>query len=260
MALIDDLTLGRFVAGDSLLHRTDVPCKLILFAGLVVAAFALPELQQLAGLGILAAALISFSGVGLRIWWRGLSAFRWLFLFTILLHVLLSPGHTLWGVEFLSRDGLVHGLTVVVRLALAVTFSSLLTLTSSPPALARGIGSLLAPFERVGLPSSRIAEMLFLSLHFIPLLREEMLAAGAARRRNVQGPAAPLQWARSFRDLVTPVILQMVERADTLAWQLATGREILPADDVCAEQGRFFNGLILLGITFLWITLLVWLW
>ena len=260
MALIDDLTLGRFVAGDSLLHRTDVRCKLILLAALVVAAFALPEPQQLAGLAILAAALIPFSGVSLRIWWRGLAAFRWLFLFTILLHVLLSPGHTLWGVEFLSRDGLLHGITVVVRLALAVTFSSLLTLTSSPPALALGIGSLFAPLKRVGLPSSRIAEMLFLSLHFIPLLREEMLAAAAARRQDVQGPASALQWARSFRDLVTPVILRMVERADTLARQLAAGKEILPADDVCAGQGRIFYGLILVGVAFIWISLLVWLW
>lgn len=258
MALIDDLTLGRFIAGDSLLHRTDVRCKLILLIMLVAAAFALSTWRQLAGLGIFAVALIALSGVPLRIWWRGLFVFRWLFLFTILLHVLLSPGHTLWGVEFLSRDGLLQGVTVVARLALAVTFSSLLSLTSSPPALALGIGALLAPLGRIGLPSARISEIFFLSLYFIPLLREEMLAAGAARRSSVRGSSSVLQWARSFRDLVTPVILQMVERADALAIQMAEGEQILAAEDFRSAQGSLPFGLVLLAGGFLWISLLGW--
>ncbi len=256
MSLIDDLTIGRFVAGRSLLHRTDVRCKLLVLAVLVTAAFALPKPAQLAGLGLLSGILIAMSGVSPRIWWRGLWVFRWLFLFTVLLHTLLSPGHTLWGLEFFSRDGLLHGLTVVMRLSLAVIFSSMLTLTSSAWALAAGIGSLLAPLGRLGLPAQRIAEILFLTLHFIPLLREELIAAGAGRRR--QKTISLLRWGISLRDLLTPVILGMVDRADQLAQSLALGKEII-TPETAHEQGSLALGFVLIGGAVLWVALLVWL-
>lgn len=227
MGLLNDLTLGRYERGDSPLHRLDPRVKLCGLPLLVVAAFAGGSPLRLAVLALLAAGLVSLSGVGWRVWWRGVWVLRWLFLFTLLLHLLFSPGRTLWGVAWLSLDGLLLGGEVCARLALAVLFSSLLTLTTPPGEVARSFAALLSPLGRLGLPVRDVAMQLLLVLHFVPVLREEALAVLERFRAEGADPGrGPLvARGRVVGRMLAPLLLRLVDRADALARALAAGED-----------------------------------
>jgi energy-coupling factor transport system permease protein len=229
MALIDDITLGRFVPGDSLLHRLDPRLKLAGLPILVIAAFAAHTAGQRLALVLLAATLILLAGGHWRFFLRGLWALRWLFLCTVLLHLLFSPGRTLFGSVWLSHDGLLRGLQVCEQLALAVLFSSLLTLSTSPPELAAALSSLLLPLARFGLPARELSLLLLLVLHFIPILREEALAQLALSRSAGANPARGrlLERGQAVGRMVAPLLLRLVDRADRLALAVAAGRPVV---------------------------------
>jgi energy-coupling factor transport system permease protein len=184
MALIDDMTLGRYVGGDSFLHRLDPRLKLTVLPLLVIAAFSAHTAGQRLALALLAGALVVLAGCHWRFFLRGLWVLRWLFLCTVLLHLFFSPGRTLFGSLWLSLDGLLRGLQVCEQLALAIVFSSLLTLSTSPAELASAVSALLLPLGRFGLPARELSLLLLLVLHFIPILREEGLAQLAANRAS----------------------------------------------------------------------------
>lgn len=229
MALIDDITLGRFVPGNSFLHRLDPRFKLTGLPILVIAAFAAPTAGQRLALALLAGGLILLAGGHWRFFLRGLWVLRWLFLCTVLLHLLFSPGRTLFGSVWLSLDGLLRGLQVCEQLALAVLFSSLLTLSTSPPELAAAVSSVLRPFARFGLPVGELSLLLLLALHFIPVLREEALAQLAASRARGENPARGrlLERGQAVGRMVAPLLLRLVDRADRLALAVAAGEPVV---------------------------------
>lgn len=229
MGLLDDITLGRYEPRESILHRLDPRIKLCGLPLLVIAVFAGHDAMRLAGLGLLAAVLLLLSGIGWRTWWRGLWVLRWLFLFTLLLHLFLSPGRTLWGIAWLSQDGLVRGALVCSQLALAVLFSSLLTLVTSPREVAGACASLLSPLKRVGFPVRDTSLLLLLVLQFVPILREETLDLIAQSRDDGLDPSrgSLLERGQALGRLAAPLILRLVDRADSLAESMAAGDDVI---------------------------------
>ena len=225
MSILNDLTLGRFVPGDSFLHRLDPRVKLAGVPLLIIAVFSGGDALRLGVLGGIAVGLILLSGIRWSLWLRGVRALRWLLLFTLLIHLFFSPGRTLLGVAWLSLDGLIHGTTVSLQLCLAVLFSSLLTLVTSPREIAGAFVSLGAPLRRLGVRVEEGAGLLLLVLHFLPILKEETLAASAATNSDPSRSAPPLSAARfrAMRLMIAPLILRLVDRADALAQASARG-------------------------------------
>ncbi len=227
MSFLDDLTLGRYHPADSFLHRLDPRLKLAGLPLLVIAAFAGAAPLRLAVLALFAGLLLLLGQIPARLWWRGLRALRWLLLFTLLLHLLFSPGRTLFGQIWLSRDGLTQGLLVDGQLVLAVTFSSLLTLTTAPRELAAALSVLLAPLRRC-LPVRETVLLFLLVLQFIPIFREEAAGQLAAARKAGNDPGSgPLPArARALAVMITPLLLRLVDRADALAQAAARGEDV----------------------------------
>ena len=154
---------------------------------------------------------------------RGLRPFRWLFGFTVLLHALTTPGQVLVTVPWLAVpvtwEGLGSGVGVAAQLAVAIAFSSLLTLTTSPTELVWGMERLGSPLTRLGLPVGEFCVSVLLAIRFFPILQQEaerlrlaLLSRGAdyttgGLRRRVKGMAPLL--AILFR--------RVFERAEKIA-------------------------------------------
>lgn len=221
--VLDDLMLGRYVPGDSPLHRLDARFKLGVLPLFAVASFATDVPARLAALAFCFITLFILSGLPWRLASRSLRSLRWLLLFTLLLHLFLTPGRTLFGLELLSYDGFLRGLTVCVQLLLAMAFSSLLTLTSSVEALAAAVAALLLPLRRLGLPVAEPIRLGQLVLRFIPLLREEAVLQVAAFRARGEafGRGSPAARGRLAARMLAPLILGLVDRADALARESA---------------------------------------
>jgi len=225
MAFFDDIALGRHAPGTSSIHGLDPRLKLILFPLLVIASFSASTFLRSGILLLLAVILVALSRIELRCCWRGLFAFRWLFLFMILLHALFSPGRTLFGTDWISLDGLYGGAQAVLRLALAITFSSMLTLTTPPADLASALVALLSPLRRFGLPADAVSRQIFLVFHFIPVVREEgaALMASSPLLKREACRTSLLDRGREVARFLDTLLKRLLEQADSLASEIAGG-------------------------------------
>lgn len=225
--MLGDISLGRYLQVDSFLHRCDPRLKLVGLPLLMIAALAAGgwlRLLLLSGLWLL---LAGVARTPRRIWWKTARALRFLLLFTLLLHLLLTPGRTLVGTSWLSLDGLQVGLLTCWKLLLALFFASLLTLTTRPEEVAAALARLLAPLERIGLPAAAIGEFVQLVLYFVPILQEEVRKVADSHRPDAKVKRNLWQRCKAVGVLVEPLVLRLVDRADQLAHQVAAGQPVL---------------------------------
>jgi energy-coupling factor transport system permease protein len=222
MALLGDITIGKYVEADSPLHRLDPRTKFLAALALMVG---LVRTSGLPALGLCAAFLglaIALSGLPAGLVLRNLRAFLWLFFFTFALHALLTPGQALWHLPYfghaISAAGLERGVLLSARLASVICTASLLTLTTAPLDLTRGLERLLAPFKRLGLPADEIALTASIALRFIPVLIEEAERLHRAQLARGADPGGRLlQRARNLVPLLVPLFVSAFAHADRLA-------------------------------------------
>ncbi len=222
MPALTDVTLGRYVPADSILHRLDPRTKLVSSVALMAAVLSVPGFRALGAFGVLLAAAIALSRLPAVLVWRNLRPFVWLFALTVILHALLTPGTWLGTVPLLgwrvSREGLAAGAFYTLRLAAVITTASLFTLTTAPLELTSGLERLLKPFGRLGLPAHELAMMITIALRFIPVLVDEaerLRRAQLARGADFSGGL--LRRTRQLVPLLVPLFVSAFERADRLA-------------------------------------------
>lgn len=246
------------VLTDSFLRRLDPRVKLLLLPLLVITSFAAPSLARLAILLPMALALLILSRVGAVAILRPLYMLRWLFLCTILLHLFFTPGRTLLGVGWLSLDGLLIGLLICLQLLLAITFSSLLTLTTTPEELVGGGMSLLYPLRRFGVPVQKGGALLLLVLQFIPILADEVVRLLA--KEHAPKPISLVERLKALLIFLETLLLRLVERAEEVALARVTGHHQDPQPSFGAGGMSCRDRLVLLAglgfLVFLWVGLL----
>jgi energy-coupling factor transport system permease protein len=106
---------------------------------------------------------------------------------------------TMWRIA-VTWEGIVAGGTQIYRLCLLVVISALLTLTISPAQLAHGLGAVLGPLARVGLPVLELAMVPAIALRFVPTLFNEIdkiVKAERARGADLRS-RSPWQRVRSW--------------------------------------------------------------
>ncbi len=223
---------SQFQEGNSPLHQLDPRLKLVVCLLLVMATFAATGWGRFLVSALAAAALIQSGHAWNRRLLRSIIRFRWFFLVSLLLHLLLSPGHTLFGLAWLSRDGLLTGLLVCGQMVVAISTATLLAQTTSPEHLARTCGWFLTPLGLLGCRVHEWEEILLLSLNFLPVLHEEVIASAPARGATSSRGVAPegirfrvSQWNQHLTDALERLVL----RADAMASEIVKGDIALAA-------------------------------
>ncbi|GFN23015.1 energy-coupling factor transporter transmembrane component T family protein [Thermanaeromonas sp. C210] len=213
--------LGRYVPGRSFLHRLDPRSKiggLFLYG---VALLAAPNLGSLFALGSLSLAGVFLAHLSWRYLWQQMKPVLLFLLIVVALQATLTPG-TPWsqvGPLVVTREGLELGLVATGRVGFLLVAATLLTATTTPLTLARGIQHLLRPTAALRVPVDEISLMFTLALRFVPTLVEEadrVLKAQAARglsleRRGIIG------WGKNFLPFLIPLFVGTLKRAEDLA-------------------------------------------
>ena len=161
-----------------------------------------------------------------RLYWL-----RWFLLFILFIHLLLSTGHTLFGLSWLSRDGLLHGLLISVQIVTALAFSLALSHLVSPERLAAAAASLLRPLSMAGFNVQGFVNQAVIALNFAPVLKEEgrkilqenEAVIGEVESRGLTGRLLALQ------SRVSPLLISLADRADAMAHDAAADRDYPPA-------------------------------
>lgn len=220
--MMDKLIFGRYIPGDSWIHKLDPRAKLlgtVIFIGIIFLAN-----NWLTYLLLLAFALtaIRLSTIKLSFFINGVKPLIWLILFTVVLQVLFTGGSTVyfdWGPIIVSQEGLLNGVFIFCRFVLIIFMSTLLTLTTMPLSLTDAIEYLLRPLKVVKVPVYEIALMLSIALRFVPTLMDETeKIMNAQRARGVDfGEGNIFQQMKSIVPILIPLFVSSFNRAEELA-------------------------------------------
>lgn len=149
----------------------------------------------------------------------GLSPFLWLFLFTAVLHLFMTPGDPLAWLPHATRQGLIGGLRVGFQLVFAIWLSTLTTLTTSPLDLVWALEWYMKPLKHLKVPIDEIALLVMLAIRFIPTLFEEtdrIIKAQKARGIDLESGGL-ITKVRSLVPVLVPLLHGVFRRADDLA-------------------------------------------
>ncbi|WGN89748.1 energy-coupling factor transporter transmembrane component T family protein [Ligilactobacillus faecis] len=219
---MDKLLLGRYLQGDSLIHRLDPRGKLVLCFYFVLIIFLCNNWQSYLLLTGATLIFVLLSKIDLRYFIKGLLPLIWLILFTVLLQVFFTRGGPVywqWGPFSLTQFGLVNGVFVFCRFVLIIFISTLLTLTTPPLAIADATESLLKPLKKLKVPVYEISLMLSIALRFVPTLMDETTKImNAQRSRGVDFSAGSLKdRIKAVIPLLIPLFVSALSRAEELA-------------------------------------------
>lgn len=220
--MMDKLIFGRYIPGDSLIHRLDPRAKLIGAMSFIAIIFLANNFITYALLSIFVFIGLKLSGIKLSFFVNGVKPLIWLILFTVLLQVLFTAGSTIlfrFGPIVVSKEGLINGLFIAVRFVLIIFISTLLTLTTMPLSLTDAIEFILRPFKVVNLPVHEIALMLSIALRFVPTLMDETeKIMNAQRARGIEfGEGNLYNQMKAIVPMLIPLFVSSFNRADELA-------------------------------------------
>ena len=219
--MLTDITLGQYYPGNSCIHHLDPRTKILAVLFFMVMVFlAVSPVSY----GLLIAFLVVAAGLaklppGLLL--RSIKPLWVIIMLTMVIHFFTDPGDVLWSWKFLSitKQGIIMGVKMSLRLVLLLLVSSLMTFTTSPIVLTDGIESMLRPFKKVGVPAHELAMMMTIALRFIPTLLEEtdrIMKAQMSRGADFSSGNI-MKRAKNMLPILIPLFISSFRRADELA-------------------------------------------
>ena len=219
--MLQDITLGQFFPGNSIIHRLDPRTKIILLFVLMILIFAADGWAAYIFLTALTIAAIFLSKVPPLTVLKSLKPLSWIILFTLAIHLVSHEGESIAKIFIfnITDEGIKFGVLISLRLILLIIFSALLTFTTSPVQLTDAMEKILSPMSKVGVPAHEIAMMMTIALRFIPTLIEETdKIIKAQKSRGVDFESGNIfRRLKNFVPILVPLFLSSFRRADDLA-------------------------------------------
>ena len=220
--MLRDITLGQYIPGDTVIHRLDPRCKIILTILYIAIIFCVtsPVWYVIPLAYLLVASRLS--GLSAKRLLKSVKPLRFLLILTFLLNLFFSTGTTVWvqwGFLRITQEGFLTAVHFSMRLVFLVAGTSLLTLTTSPVALSDGLEKLLSPLKIIHFPAHELAMMMTIALRFIPTLIEEadkIMKAQMARGADFESGNL-LKRAKAMIPLLVPLFVSAFRRAGDLA-------------------------------------------
>ncbi|MFT8767634.1 MAG: energy-coupling factor transporter transmembrane component T, partial [Lentilactobacillus hilgardii] len=162
------------------------------------------------------------SGISIMYFLKGIRPLIWLIIFTVLLQILFSSGgRVLWhfGPFSVTNESLINGGFIFMRFLLIIMISTVLTLTTTPLAIADGVQTILKPLKKVKFPVDTLALMLSIALRFVPTLMDEMeTIMNAQRARGVDFGSGSLKHrVKAAVPLLVPLFTGAINHAENLS-------------------------------------------
>lgn len=218
---LKDITLGQYFPGNTVIHRLDPRTKLIFMILYIVALFLV---RSLVGYGLMFIVLCGYtalSKVSPKTLLRSLRPILMIIAITGALQLFYTPGRELWSwwIFKITVEGIWSAVYMILRIAMLIACTSLLTYTTSPISLTDGLERLMNPLKVLRVPVHELSMMMSIALRMIPTLIEEtdkIMSAQRARGANFDSGNL-VQKAKSLIPLLVPLFISAFRRADELA-------------------------------------------
>lgn len=220
--MMEKLIFGRYIPGNSWIHRLDPRAKLLSTIFFIFVIFLANNWQTYLTLFIFVLTAVLLSEIKMSFFINGIKPMIWLILFTVILQVLFTGGGEVyfqWGILMITSHGLMNGVFIFCRFVLIIFMSTLLTLTTMPLSLTDALEYLMRPLTALKVPVYEIALMLSIALRFVPTLMDETeKIMNAQRARGVDfGEGNVFQQMKAIVPLLIPLFVSSFNRAEELA-------------------------------------------
>ncbi len=219
---MNNIALGRYLPLNSIVHRMDPRAKIGAMLLVMIAIFIPAGYSGYALLGVIVCAVALLARLQLSFIWRAMRPMLFMLVFLLVINLLvIHDGYVLLSIgSFHIYSGAVsQTLYIVIRLALMVTITTILTATTKPLDLTLGIEEAAPPFQKIGLPAHEIAMMISIALRFIPTLIEEtqrIMKAQASRGVDLENGTIK-EKISAILSLLVPLLVSAWDRAVQLA-------------------------------------------
>lgn len=217
-----DITLGQFVAGNSVIHKLDPRTKIAMMVLYIVMTFLVKQIWFFAIPLFYLILELLISKISLRYILNALKPIRFLLIMMFVLNLFFTSGEHVWlnlGFVKITGEAFLQSWFLCIRIVLLVAGASMLTLTTSPIALTDGIERLLSPFKVFHFPAHELAMMMTIALRFVPTLMDE-----SEKIRNAQmSRGADFESGNIFKrvksmiPILIPLFVSSFRKADDLA-------------------------------------------
>lgn len=219
--MIRDITIGRFIPGNSLIHRLDSRVKTIVIIIFLVLAFVAFNFYALAFMAVLALLMMKLSSVKIKLYFKSLKMVLIIILLTAILNLFYANGEPIFKLGFLTitMQGIENSLFIAIRIIILIFISCVFTFTTSPNDMTFAIETLLTPLKAIKIPVGDIAMMITIALRFIPTILEEIekiINAQKARGANLEDGNI-IKKAKAFIPILIPLFVSSFRRAYDLA-------------------------------------------
>ena len=216
------MIFGRFIPGDSFIHRLDARAKLIFVFLFIMVVFIANNWITYGILLLFTFLIIKLSKIKLYFLINGLKPVVFLIIFTFLLHLFFTREGPIildWKFIKIYEEGLKQGIFISIRFTVLVVLTSILTLTTTPISITDALEVLLNPLKKWKLPVHELALMMSISLRFIPTLMDEtdkIMKAQMARGSDMT-TGSMKERMNAIVPLLIPLFVSAFKRAEDLA-------------------------------------------
>ena len=219
--MLQEITLGQYYQGDSLIHKLDPRVKLVATMGFILSLFLINNIYGYMIAALFLGVTIFLSRVPFPYIIKGMRAIIFLLILTSAFNLFLTPGEAVvafWKLK-ITKEGIKLAVLMAVRLIFLIIGSSLMTLTTTPNHLTDGMEKLLRPLKKVRVPVHEISMMISIALRFIPILAEEtdkIMKAQMARGADFE-TGNIIKRAKAMVPILVPLFVSSFRRANDLA-------------------------------------------
>ncbi len=219
--MIKGISIGNYFPGNSIIHKLDPRVKLICSLGIIISLFLLSNYWSLLSAILFYLLLVYLANLNLAYIFRGLKPLIILIVFTLVIHMFVTPGNVIYSLGPLSitSEGLQRGVFMAFRLTLLIGISVLLTATTPPIRLTDGLENLFQPLKKIRVPVTELALMISIALRFIPTYiteTERIIKAQSSRGVDFQSGSIK-ERLENIIPILVPLFINSFKRAEDLA-------------------------------------------
>lgn len=222
---MNNIALGTYLPLNSPIHRLDPRAKIGAMLLMMVTIFMPAGYLGYAIIGVCIISVAMLAKLKFSFLWRAMKPMLFMLSFLLIINlIVVKEGNVLFTIFGWSvySGAISQTLYIVIRLALMIMITTILTATTKPLDLTLGIEDLLKPFQIIHVPAHEIAMMISIALRFIPTLIEEtqrIMKAQASRGVDMENGSL-IEKIKAILSLIVPLFVSAFQRAEDLAYAM----------------------------------------
>lgn len=225
---MNNIALGKYIPGNSFIHKLDPRTKILLMILLMVTIFwnvgEFLRFPVYIILTILIYVLLRISSIKVKTILKSLKPMLFMMFFLFIINMFVyQEGYPLFTIPVvgftLYLEAITQTLFIIIRLALMLAVTTILTTTTKPLDMTYGLEWYMSPLKVIKFPAHEIAMTISIALRFIPtILEETQRIIKAQKSRGVDLEEGTLkEKINAIISLLIPLLISSFQRSEELS-------------------------------------------